>query len=71
MKNVIYLIFDLKIRNIRYVGQTCQRLEKRISDHIRNMKFLQRFGTFKEGTHKSLLSFRLAVNGVKHLCVIP
>ena len=71
MKNVIYLIFDLKIRNLRYIGQTTQRLEKRISDHIRNMKLLQRFGSFKEGTHKSLLSFRLAVHGVQNLCVIP
>ena len=59
------------------MGKTCeqiqpsQRSEKRISDHIRNMKVLQRFGTFKEDTHKSLLSYRLAVNGVQNLCDIP
>jgi hypothetical protein len=68
---VIYLILDLKKRNIRYIGQTTQRLDKRISDHIRNMKFLQSFGSFKKGTHKSLLSYRLAVNGVHNLCAIP
>ena len=35
------------------------------------MKYLQRYGSFEKGTHKSLLSYRLAVNGIHDLCVIP
>ena len=34
---MIYVILDLKRYRTLYVGQTIQRLDKRISDHIRNM----------------------------------
>ena len=47
------LILDLKKHNIRYTGQTTQRLEKRTSDHIRNMKYLKRYGAFEKGTQKA------------------
>ena len=43
LKNLIYIIFDDKRYGIIYVGQTIQKLEKRISDHVRNMKDLHRF----------------------------
>ena len=71
LRNTIYLILDLKKPSIRYIGHTTQRLDKRLSDHIRNMKFLQRYGEFEKDTHKSLLSYRLSVNGVYNLCAIP
>ena len=71
LKNVIYLIFDDKNYNLIYVGQTIQKLEKRISDHVRNMKFLQRFGAFEEKAHKSLIAYRMAVYGIHDVHVLP
>ena len=56
---------------IIYVGQTMNALEKRISDHIRNVKFIQEFGSFKQRAHKSLITYRLAVNGIQHTLVVP
>ena len=39
--------------------------------YSKQKKNLQRFGTFKEDTHISLLSYRLAFNRVQNLCLIP
>ena len=71
MKNLIYLIFDTERHRITYVGQTTQTLEKRISDHIRKMKFLQNYGSFDNKSHKSLIAYRMAVNGIQHIHVLP
>ena len=71
MKNLIYIIFDDKNYRLIYVGQTIQTLEKRISDHVRNMKFLQRFGAFEEKSHKSLIAYRMAVCGTHDVHVLP
>ena len=71
LKNIIYIIFDDKNYKLIYVGQTIQTLEKRISDHIRNMKFLQRFGSFEEKSHKSLIAYRMAVYGTQDVHVLP
>ena len=68
---MIYVILDLKRYRTLYVGQTIQRLDKRISDHIRNMQYLQRFGAYKPGCHKSLITYRLAVKGIHDICVLP
>ena len=71
LKNLIYIIFDDKNYRLIYVGQTIQTLEKRISDHVRNMKFLQRFGAFEEKSHKSLIAYRMAVCGTHDVHVLP
>ena len=71
VKNLIYLIFDESRHSTIYVGQTIQKLEKRISDHVRNMKFLQRFGAFEEKAHKSLIAYRMAVYGIHDVHVLP
>ena len=71
MRNLIYLIFDEKRYRTIYIGQTTQTLEKRIRDHIRKMKFLQRYGTFDNKTHKSLIAYRMAVSGIRDVHVLP
>ena len=71
LKNLIYIIFDDKRYSVIYVGQTIQKLEKRISDHIRNMKHLQRFGSFDDKSHKSLITYKMAVNGIHGIHVLP
>ena len=71
LRNLIYIIFDDKRYSVIYVGQTIQKLEKRISDHIRNMKHLQRFGSFEDKSHKSLITYKMAVHGIDGIHVLP
>ena len=68
---MIYVILHTKTDNKVYVGQTIQPLEKRISRHIETAKFLQKFHTFKEKSHKSLIAYRIAVTGVSNIRVLP
>ena len=56
---MIYVIMNTKINNIIYVGHTAQKLDKRISAHICNVKYLQRHQSFKENRHKSVITPRL------------
>ena len=70
-KFMIYVILHTKTYNIIYVGQTIQPLEKRISRHIETAKILQKFHTFKEQSHKSLIAYRLAVTGIENIRVLP
>ena len=71
LRNLIYIIFNDKNYGFIYDGQTIKMLEKRISDHVRNMKYLERFGSFEEKSHKSLIAYRMAVCGIQGIHVLP
>ena len=68
---MIYVIMHRKLHHIIYVGQTAQELEKRISAHVQNIKYLQRHRSFKENSHKCLISLKLAIHGLSDVCVLP
>ena len=71
LQNIVYVILDVKTINILYVGHTTQRMEKRISDHIRNALYLQKYKGQETGGHKSLIAYRIAVHGTKNIRVLP
>ena len=71
LQNVIYVIYDRKVVGTIHVGQTSQRLDKRISDHVRKMKYLQKYREFGKKSHKSRIAYRLAVDGTENAGVVP
>ena len=65
---MIYVIMHKKLHHIIYVGQKAQELEKQISAHVYNIKYLQRHRSFKENSHKSLIALKLAIYGLSDVC---